>query len=77
MFLDWLRICLRQGWVGRNGRRVTGYPHRFGGMLSTVADRRQKAGRTGGARKVERTVPRTRGRPPPIQLPRADDDPPF
>jgi hypothetical protein len=69
MLLEWQRICLRQGWLGRNGRRASGYPHRPRGMQRSLERRRQKLGRTGGTRTADR--PQARGQPPPA------DDRPF
>jgi len=72
MFLEWLRICMRQGWIGRKGRRAAGHPHRPGDMLTNVAARRRKLGRTGGDRRKPGPRPRPRAQPPP-----RDDDYPF
>jgi len=71
-FLEWLRICIRQGWIGRNGRKASGHLHRPRGMLVSLARRRQKLGLTGGARKLNPTRAKARGQPPP-----ADDARPF
>ncbi|MGB2953947.1 MAG: hypothetical protein WBB74_11250, partial [Gaiellaceae bacterium] len=73
MLLEWLRICLRQGWVGGGGRRVAGYPHRPRGMRASVERRRKKLGRTGSDRKGSRPRARARGQPPPA----ASGDRPF
>jgi hypothetical protein len=70
LFLEWLRICLRQGWIGRNGRHAPGRPRRLRGMSSHVAGKRKKLGRTGGGRAAKRTRAQSRGHPPP-----ADDSP--
>jgi Transposase DDE domain len=71
LFLEWLRICLRQGWVGRNGRRAAGHPTRPRGMSASIARRRRHLGRSGGGRVSERTRAKSRGHPPPT----ADDRP--
>ena len=76
LFLEWLRICMRQGWVGRGGPRAEGRPHRPRRLLASVARRRQKLGRTGGGR-VARTRAHARGHPPSADDPSPADERPF
>ena len=40
LLLEWLRICLRQGWVGRRGRKAGGVGYRSRGMLKSVEELR-------------------------------------
>ena len=63
MLLETLFICLRQGWIGRQGAPCERLPAPTRGMRSSIARRRQKLGRTGGGRsgaKARRAIRRGR-----------------
>jgi hypothetical protein len=58
VFLEWLRICLRQGWIGRKGRHASGRPIvRVGCSIALAVSDEPQVARVAAAARQARHVP--------------------